>query len=153
MNIHRIKNSSNYILLFCCFIVLVGCNAQTPTYKLDEIWIAKEVKDKGYIYSEDSQLKLSEKLFSLRYKAFYGINGEIVQLKKYLPEGSLIYGQEDLRKDKQIYMSVGIPQNLSWTIKDNKIIKGNSKVFAVENLTDSLFCQKLNDNSIIFKIR
>jgi uncharacterized protein YjbK len=135
------------IKLIIIFSIL-GCSSSKPRF-VSEVIVAIPVNEKFY-YSEESDYKIKNQKYSLRYRAEYE-NGNLFSLKRYMPEGIIDYSLNELKADTAIISSLDIPFSQNWVInsdltlmirKSKKKLKQLDKIHFVEDTGRMIFLIK-----------
>ncbi len=116
--------------MFFTVLLFTNCETQYKTIVV-EILTGKEVENDGYIYSDDSILKLGNKKYSLRSKAIYDLAGNIQQLEVYKPEGKLSYSRDELLEDRKILDYYRLPFLQKMSYSKGKLSNKNEKITVI----------------------
>lgn len=138
----QIIKSTKIVVIFC---VLLSCSVQ-KNKSISGILVAIPVA-KGYYYSDESEYSVNGQIYSLRYRAEYE-KGQLIGLKRYLPEGMIDYTLEELKSDTAILSSIELPILQKWEISPNLNLKTESKTVKLIKLDDTHF--KESDGRRIF---
>jgi hypothetical protein len=115
MNILIRKIISLHILL-----LQVACGQNSNSRYVEEILIATPVGMNFVSSDENSDLIISGKKYWIHCKVIYQ-NGNVVQFKRFLPEGPIDYTIEDLKADTAIYTNINVPLKHNWYINNNTL--------------------------------
>jgi len=112
------NSQKKLIATIFAFILLnhTSCKTQIQERSVNSISMGIEVQT-GYVFSPEAEIKLNNKIYSLRHKAEYDYKGNIVKLTIYKPEGKLEYDKHDLLKDSGLlqYINLPISQHLRYS--------------------------------------
>ena len=75
---------------------------------------------------ENCDMIINGQKYWIHYKISYE-NGKIDSFKRYLPEGSIDYTNEELLSDTAIYLSLNVPFIQKWEISPNLNLKTKTK--------------------------
>tara|TARA_R110001592_G_scaffold207494_1_gene458372 strand:- start:340 stop:810 length:471 start_codon:yes stop_codon:yes gene_type:complete len=139
------------LTLFVIFASYLSVSCQTDKKVNTVQAIAKgiQVESEDYYFSEEADKKIGETNYSLRSKVEYDLNGDVLRLLVYKPEGVLEYGKEDLVNDKNVLTSYGYSFKNKYTISEDGLFDSNEKVVPTEKLERNILSTK-TDNKVTF---
>jgi hypothetical protein len=151
MNFQQLKNIS----LFLTFIAITAtnCGTKNSAPRVIEILVAFEVSNSKYEYSDESNLNLMGKLFSLRYRAIYNNHGIIIKLSKYTTEGIVVYSNDQLKKDTLILNEIDIPFSQTFVYENGKICSNNGSPIVIQQVTNDTLLIQIANKATIYKIK
>lgn len=129
----QIIKSINFVGIFC---ILLSCSVEKSKF-ISEILIAIPV-EKGFSYSDESEYIVNSQIFSLRYRAQYK-NGQLIYLKRYLPDGVIDYTLEELKNDTGILQSIDLPLLQRWEVSPSLNLKIEDRTVKLIKLDGSHF--------------
>jgi hypothetical protein len=135
------------------FILLynTACKALIQERTVNAISIGIEVGT-GYHYSSEAELKLKNSIFSLRYKAEYDHEGNVVMLTIYRPEGILEYQKQDLLQDPALLKSINLPFTQHLKYLSNQGLFNNSELVPASMLNDSVLISTQGTLNMFFNL-
>jgi len=120
MNIRIIKIIRMYLVLWH----VASC--QNKANFITQILIATPVGTNFVSSDENCDMIINGQKYWIHYKISYE-NGKIDSFKRYLPEGSIDYTNEELLSDTAIYLSLNVPFIQKWEISPNLNLKTKTK--------------------------
>jgi hypothetical protein len=129
----QIIKSTKIVGIFC---ILLSCSVQNIK-SISEILIAIPVA-KDFYYSDESEYLVNGQIYSLRYRAKYK-KGQLIGLKRYLPDGIIEYTLEELKNDTAILTSIELPILQHWEICPDLNLKTETNSVKLTKLDDFHF--------------
>lgn len=130
-------------------------NTETETFvgdQVSEIFTGVKV-EKGYSFSEESVFKIAGEIYSLRKKAVYNSDGDLVKMTRYKPEGVLDYTKDELTKDVKLLEDFNFPLKQNWIYEEGKIIDNLGESIDVEKIDGKFVLSKQMKQVTFYKIK
>lgn len=153
MSILKLKEFGSRFILLCVLLSCQNCALVDAKKNVIEISTAVPVEDSGYVYSNESLLKVNNDVFSLRSKAYYGRDGELTKLIVYKPEGRIEYQPSELISDTNILTNVGLPRNQSLVYLHDSLKNAKGEIISFEKISDDLLKSSLGGIVMIYRIK
>tara|TARA_A100000171_G_scaffold52292_1_gene69964 strand:+ start:820 stop:1293 length:474 start_codon:yes stop_codon:yes gene_type:complete len=136
------------VLLTSC--LSVSCQTDKKANIVQAIAKGIQVESEYHYFSQEADKKIGKTNYSLRSKVEYDLNGDVLRLLVYKPEGVLEYGKEDLVNDKNVLASYGYSFKNKYTISEDGLFDSNEKVIPTKRLERNILSTKTDDKVTLY---
>lgn len=119
--------------------------------EISAIFIASPVKEGYASYIEIEDLNFDGQMYRVHYKFIYK-HDTLVQLKRYLPEGSIAYTIGELKYDAAIYKGLNVAFINNLDIRNKKLYSGRHKsAIEIKQLDKNHYLEKGGDRIFVIE--